>query len=742
MKKITTINPIVEILLSDKEMFQQYSADLNVLLHINILTLDLFEILKNSNLISIDLKFETIASFYYVDGKYYTLNNNLAQYVNKLLNNENIIHGNLFPLLLVYYKEQIKNEIGNIDKYKLLYKEIIMLLMQEEEELYDWVVNATEIIINNEDHEFLHPIITQFYNHLNNENKLSNERIKLFAAIILIFLTKIFKQKKENSIALSACNLGIKYFEDIKDNIAETSNKTLFINWYGESYYERGKLHFEDNNFFHSIDDFYKSSTIINSYDTTIELAAKYQYVGFYKQSEVQLIKFIKWLEVDTEKNKFYKDMLNNQFLYELGKYYQNLGLYEEAVFVKKQHLVLEEAKGEKDLWYIAALRELGIANAKFFITLGSYSISQLNEAKEMVLNSIELFKDYGQEKYNALSFIYLAQLELHNNNNKNAITYLQDGFSLLVKYFTPNSKEYIEYYLSYADLLNKEGQLEQYKKLMHYIYETAKDKLSSHHIINRTIIKKLQDIDAGYNREILNFHYRQIERLLSPEIRTHSLEYIDLDDKNEIKNSIRNHTLSILPLDNNKIDILAYQLPFYENYCLLKLKFDTADISVYRFFLFKNYDNIHLIDYSNKVIFNVNEQEFLLNNIEDAKLYIKFFFDSIDGRHGKFLIVEETLEAVPWKYNIDNKEIDKSLDIINNHVMPMRFLFEEVIDLDGYENTLWHFSAFMFFKDSLFFSKIELNTKTGTPRLYDEKLVIEELQITVDIQSTIKRDS
>ena len=89
-------------------------------------------------------------------------------------------------------------------------------------------------------------------------------------------------------------------------------------------------------------------------------------------------------------------------------------------------------------------------------------------------------------------------------------------------------------------------------------------------------------------------------------------------------------------------------------------------------------------------------------------------------GRHGRFLLVEN-VDDISWK----EEPPPSARSAIGKMLSPIEIL--------GQEGGIYHLTAKMIFKDSLFKSDIYIDAH-GTVTLKDEELLIEDMHVLDDI--------
>ncbi|GAB3789832.1 hypothetical protein GCM10028818_59120 [Spirosoma horti] len=738
MKSIA-FSSIIDLFLVKENISENFISDINVLFNVDFLTKELFDELKHAGYLNKDADLNDLLFLYELNDGYYIKIPKMFQYFRNY-NNDKINEITDVENLIKIISHSYSKELLKIDnaKYKDIYSELMRLSKGLPINIYGkFIFPSISNLLQKEEYDFLFPFLKEALDYLNSKENRDNDYAKIYKAIVLVCLAKIHVYKFENNSAISAIDTSINIFKDIVEENNEQINDDIYIEWYWQAYITKGEIYSEENKFFSSVSSFLEADNILLSSYTKRELARIYKYFSFFQHTENQLLIFKKIISDYDNKDIKFAD--NKVFLYELGLYYEELGFYDEALKVKESHLK-KETKGDKDnLWYAAALRESGIAHFNVIINSNKKSEGKrFSKAREAILDSINIFTKLNNEKFNVKSYNCLAANELYNNNINKAYIYIKQSFDLICKYYQPNYKEFIEYYLLYADMLLKLNAIKECKTLLINVYDLANINLGSHHLIIRKIIEKMYQIDSIDNREILDNHYISIEKIRNSDIRLNEFDLNYIDSSSLILETVRRKYLAILPSNNEDIKVFAFSLPFYKTIQLVHIEYKALGMNMSRYFFYNNIDEIHLLDYSNQPLHNIPNNQLLLNDKQVAKIYIRFFFDCVEGKHGKFYILESSIKDIPWAYNVSDLDKEEDIEKLNNLVKPISFLFEENVFLEESEVLFFHFSVFMFFKDSLFQSKVELNTSNGLVRLYDEKVIEEKFHITVDLKSTI----
>jgi tetratricopeptide (TPR) repeat protein len=196
-------------------------------------------------------------------------------------------------------------------------------------------------------------------------------------------------------------------------------------------------------------------------------------------------------------------------------------------------------------------------------------------------------------------------------------------------------------------------------------------------------------------------------------EVRTDELTQVPIEHGRlpELYNKLR--ALAELPEDITSVEVQEYILPFYKTARLLKVTQTTTQTPVYHYFI-GNDKEMEAFSWTNEFIYKLGESELVLND-ETSIPYIKFFFDSVMGRHGRFFVLNGPAD-IPWTERaVLDGELEKSIirTVDKIHQLPQR-------DAD-----FIIFEAYIIFTDSLFKAEIHINSQNGIVAISDEHLIV-----------------
>lgn len=162
------------------------------------------------------------------------------------------------------------------------------------------------------------------------------------------------------------------------------------------------------------------------------------------------------------------------------------------------------------------------------------------------------------------------------------------------------------------------------------------------------------------------------------------------------------------------------YAMPWYAEYELFEFAdMSTSNPTFTRRILYRPGD-FHIMNWTNGPIYTTNEKAPISVSEDNAPAYIKFFFNYVKGRHGRFVIVEN-IDEIMWDGDVPQKGKEAVGKILKPITVTGREDSGKIIML-----------AFMVFKDSLFRANVVVE-RDGMVSLSDEALVIEGMPIIED---------
>lgn len=187
---------------------------------------------------------------------------------------------------------------------------------------------------------------------------------------------------------------------------------------------------------------------------------------------------------------------------------------------------------------------------------------------------------------------------------------------------------------------------------------------------------------------------------------------------------SVINPFIDPVPFNPETTTVRCQYLGFYDAYAFYELT-DLSTIPSARKYALakvagKEKSDVKVITWTNQPIYEANEKAPIRIDDKNIVDYVKFFFNYVRGRHGRFVIVE-TVDDIRW-------QIEPPLQ--GRKVMQEMLFPVGVTSKD--EDGAWILDACMIFKDSLFRTKIHVRPD-GLVALSDEELKIEGMPVVSD---------
>lgn len=179
------------------------------------------------------------------------------------------------------------------------------------------------------------------------------------------------------------------------------------------------------------------------------------------------------------------------------------------------------------------------------------------------------------------------------------------------------------------------------------------------------------------------------------------------------------NNFLEPVPFRPEQTTLRVLPLPFYKGYELYELTDLSAVPAARKFAIYKPGD-VNVIDWTNQVIYDVNEKAPITLTERNVAGYVKFFFNYVRGRHGRFMIIE-TIDDIRW-------QVEPPLQ--GRKVMQDMLTPVTVTGQDG--DGTFHLEAFMVFKDSLFKTRVHVRPD-GMVSMSEEELKVEGMPVLQD---------
>jgi len=193
---------------------------------------------------------------------------------------------------------------------------------------------------------------------------------------------------------------------------------------------------------------------------------------------------------------------------------------------------------------------------------------------------------------------------------------------------------------------------------------------------------------------------------------------FIQTDDKETIQIiKALNHYLMNENFDPAKVKILSADCPFYPAYDYLDIELTQNAENLHLFALYqKEHNEIHVLDGSNAVIDQLNDQKQLCLNADIIPQYLKFYFQHVRGDKGRFTVIESA-DDFNW-LSQPNLQLRKT---IQKMISPLI-----LIQSDGDKSD---FRASIAYKNALFDCIIRV-FHNGKISFTQQELVIEDLDL------------
>jgi len=179
------------------------------------------------------------------------------------------------------------------------------------------------------------------------------------------------------------------------------------------------------------------------------------------------------------------------------------------------------------------------------------------------------------------------------------------------------------------------------------------------------------------------------------------------------------NPHLEPVPFSEENTAIRAQKLPFYNDYEFMELTDLSAVPAARKYAIYKPGD-VNVINWTNQAIYETNEKAPIKVDERTVVSYVKFFFNYVRGRHGRFLIIEN-IDDIRWQVEppLQGRKV-------------MQEMLEPVTVISQDSDGTYNLEAFMVFKDSLFKTRIHVKPD-GLVSMSEEELKIEGMPILQD---------
>lgn len=690
---------------------------LSIISDLSFIDTELFSRLQQQSIITLDVSFSDLEPLLKATEFYYLIDDTQ---INNLISVLPSMDSKLEQVVLCEYRyltEKLEAETS-IDQYKFYYTKALELgLKFNLINPYDVVTKFTPKLIFNGEFDFLGELLYKVHLFINKKNNSLSQEEKLILATVLCWRMLVHNHFKEKESAGQAIEASLKLFSEIQSK--EIKEKELYITWFTQAYLQKSKYQFDENDFSGAISSIAEARKIYNSIECSRQLITYYLSLGGYYYAEAELAIFKAFL-MNIKEDTF---NANKAYRLDLGKYYHHTGQFQESI--RQNEILIELAESTDDLlWKAAALRELGISLIKAGLS-GKKIVGYKASDKYKFLNeSAEIFSNKNKSEFTVPIFFWLSKGLLNENKIIKAQSAFENGLKELMKHYHTKSKECFEF----LDLF-----LELFPNQVEFTHRDLESEILKNF---GSLTPFLQSFYLGkdLSKKALIQDQSFLERMSNPEIRIDRFQECKDENLPEILQRLRAEEAGYIPESEDHINMKAFDLPFYETYKLLVVEFGNRPIKNIRYFLYNN-ENINFLNSSNSTIYTISASDLNIQDEKSAFSYIRFFFDAVIGKHGRFFIIEEQETNLPFAPDADQEKKQNALEKILALPGHRKYLFSETIK----QNTYWHFSILLLFKDSVFSSKVQLKLNTGEIRLYDENVVADEMPFSIDLKSVIK---
>lgn len=180
------------------------------------------------------------------------------------------------------------------------------------------------------------------------------------------------------------------------------------------------------------------------------------------------------------------------------------------------------------------------------------------------------------------------------------------------------------------------------------------------------------------------------------------------------------NPHLTPVPFSEHNSTVRTQKLSFWRGYEFLELT-DMSTVPPARKYAIYKAGDVQVLDWTNAPFYDTNEKAPIHLDQRSVIDYVKFFFNYVRGRHGRFLLIE-TIDDIRWQ--IEPPAQGRKV---------MQEMLEPVTVESRSDDGAFVLRAFMVFKDSLFLTKIHVRPE-GLITMSDEELKIEGMPVQQDV--------
>jgi hypothetical protein len=179
------------------------------------------------------------------------------------------------------------------------------------------------------------------------------------------------------------------------------------------------------------------------------------------------------------------------------------------------------------------------------------------------------------------------------------------------------------------------------------------------------------------------------------------------------------NAFLEPVPFNMDTTIVRRMPLSFYKGYDFVELTDHSGAPPARKYAVYKPGD-VNVVDWTNRVIFDLNDKAPVQVTEKSVFDYVKFFFTYIRGRNGRFQIIE-TADDIRW-------QVEPPLE---GRKLMQELLFP--LSLTGKDGEgIFHLEGFMLFRDTLFKTAIHVRPD-GVVSMSDEDPKFTDLPVQHD---------
>lgn len=172
---------------------------------------------------------------------------------------------------------------------------------------------------------------------------------------------------------------------------------------------------------------------------------------------------------------------------------------------------------------------------------------------------------------------------------------------------------------------------------------------------------------------------------------------------------------------DPHKTSVMTHDLSFYPGYFLAEFSRHDQNPPVMCAAVCNKEGKVHVLNWTNEVIYALNAAVPLTLTPETAPDYIRFFFHYVRGSHGRFVVIDN-VDDIDWR----EEPAPAGRKALGRMIEPMHLKSREK---DGTRI----FSLCFVFKDSLFSGEAHI-TPDGQIALHNEELLVEDIPVADDL--------